>query len=116
MNKLFLTTLIFILTSCGSSKTFLGQKQGSVYSSTILKRNPSDGAEVALKARIHKKLKNNYYLVQDQEGMILVRIPEKLFGLDTDYNYQTLFLLKGETDNESKHFYVEIEDLEVIKP
>ncbi|MGI4993598.1 hypothetical protein ACRXCV_13250 [Halobacteriovorax sp. GFR7] len=116
MNKLFITSFSILLIACGGPKKFLGQEQGSLYSSESLKRNPSDGKEVALKARIHKKLKNNFYLVKDDYGLILVKIRSSLLGLDTDYNYQTLFLMKGETDNESKHFYVEIEEIEKVKP
>ncbi|EPZ51690.1 putative lipoprotein [Bacteriovorax sp. BAL6_X] len=116
MNKFFIISFSILLCACGGQKKFLGQEQGSIYSSEILKRNPSDGKEVTLKARIHKKLKNNFYLVKDEQGLILVKIRSSLLGLDSDYNYQTLFLMKGETDNESKHFYVEIEELELFKP
>lgn len=116
MNKLLIASFAILLSSCGGPKKFLGQEQGSLYTSENLKRNPSDGKEVTLKARIHKKLKNNFYLVKDEHGLILVKIRSSLLGLDTDYNYQTLFLMKGETDNESKHFYVEIEVLEVFRP
>lgn len=114
MNKLLSFTFFLLALSCSSSKLYIGQEEGSIYTTQQLRREPMDGKKVTLEARVHKKLNNDFYLLKDTTGLILAKIKPALLGEDTSYNAATLFRLTGETDTESQHFYVEIEDMELI--
>ncbi len=110
-NIIFLTLLV----ACSSSKLYLNQEQGSLYTTEQLRRNPSDGFKVKLKASIYKKLPNDFYLLKDSKGLILAKIKAKYLFEDTSYNSTTLFEIIGETDNESAHFHIKVEGIEFIK-
>ena len=114
MQRIILLTCLLSLQSCSSTKLYIGQEQGSLYTTQQLRREPRNAQQVTIEARIHKKLKNDFYLVKDSSGLILVRIKEKHFSEDTSYNRSTLFRLYGETNTETLHFYVEVEELEAI--
>lgn len=97
--------------SCSSSKLYLGKEAGSLYTTSELRRNPSDNKLISIEGKINKRLKNNFYLIEDETGLVLGRLKPELLGEDTSFNKDTIFRFYGETENEGPHFHIKIDEV-----
>lgn len=115
MAKYFQLFLFTTLLGCSSPGLYLGKEEGSIYKTSELRRSPSDKKNVRIQGTIFKSLKNDFYLIQDSFGLLLVKMNPSLLGEDTSYNRDTIFLISGETETETSHFHIKVEEIKRVK-
>ena len=112
IKSIFLLLLAYLISSTVIA-AYTGPGSGSKVTSAILVKDANDGDKAHLKGTITKSLGDEKYEFQDETGIIIVEIDDKLLR-DIEVNEYTPVVLVGEVDNDWNGQEVDIDIITLL--